>query len=371
MIQLGDPVLGVVEKKALTDVIESGWLAMGDRVKNLERAFAKLHGVKDAVAVNSCTSGLHLCLSSLGIKPGDEVLVPSLTFVATVNAILYVGAVPVFVDIKDIHSPHISIADAETKMSSRVRAVIIMHYAGYIVNIEAWRKFADNNNLMLIEDAAHAPGVGKVGRLSDNSVFSFFSNKNMTTAEGGMVLGNNPSVIKRIRYQRSHGMTTGTLDRQKGHAYSYDVIMLGYNYRLDELRAAMGIVQLKRLPQWNKQRYVLTDLYRQKITEHIPELIIPFDENYDTAAHLMPILLPADVDRENIMYQLRDAGIQSSIHYPPVHKFSYYLNRFPDTSLPKTELFSDRELTLPLHPSLSENDVYRVVKTLKEAISKS
>lgn len=369
MINLMDPVLGDEEKNALSEVIDSGWLTMGDRVRNLERAFAVLHGVEDAVAVNSCTSGLHLCLSSLNIGPGDKVLVPSLTFVATVNAVLYVGADPVFVDIDDIMYPHISIADAEAKCSKKIKAVIIMHYAGYVADLHAWRKFSDDHNLMLIEDAAHAPGAEKVGRLSNASAFSFFTNKNMTTAEGGMVIGYDPSVLQRIRYQRSHGMTTGTLDRQRGHAHAYDVIMLGYNYRMDELRAAIGMVQLARLKQWNKQRHELTKFYRKSLADHIPDIIIPFNETYRTVAHLMPILLPENVDRKNIMCQLRDAGIQSSIHYPPAHLFSFYAKRFPNLSLPKTEEFSARELTLPLHPSLKEDDINKVVKALKIAIT--
>lgn len=368
MINLGDPVLGDEEKNALIDVIDSGWLTMGDRVKDFEHAFAKMHGVEDAVAVNSCTSGLHLCLTSLGIGRGDKVLVPSLTFVATVNAVLYAGATPVFVDIESILSPHISIGDAQAKCSSEVKAVIIMHYGGYVADIPAWRKFADNNNLLFIEDAAHAPAIGKVGQLSDASAFSFFTNKNMTTGEGGMVLSRDSSILERVRYQRSHGMTSGTLDRQRGHAYSYDVIMLGYNYRMDELRAAMGMVQLSRLQQWNKQRNELINLYRQSLAAHIPEVIIPFNATHETAAHIMPILLPSDADREKIMGFLRNAGVQSSIHYPPVHLFSYYASRFSGISLPKTEQFCSRELTLPLHPSLNEDNVEAVVKTLNKAI---
>lgn len=369
MISLADPILGKEEKKVLCDVINSGWLTMGDRVKAFERAFAGLHGVDYAVAVNSCTAGLHLCLSSLGIGPGDEVLIPSLTFVATVNAVLYVGAIPVFVDIENIESPHISLKDAKEKFSSRVKAVIIMHYAGYVVNLRAWRAFADSNKILLIEDAAHAPAVGEVGRWSNASVFSFFTNKNMTTAEGGMVLARDPAVLDVIRSLRSHGMTTGTLDRARGHAYSYDVTMLGYNYRMDELRAAMGLVQLARLPQWNKQRRELSSFYHQSLTDNIPEIIIPFESSKETAAHLMPILLPEGVNRQSIMEKLRNDGIQTSIHYPPVHQFSYYRERFPGVKLPKTEDFCDRELTLPLHPSLRKNDVKRVVKSLQKVIS--
>lgn len=369
MISLADPILGEEEKNVLCDVINSGWLTMGDRVKAFEQAFAELHGVEYAVAINSCTAGLHLCLSALGIGPGDEVLVPSLTFVATVNAILYVGATPVFVDIEGISSPHISKLDAEAKCSSRVKAIIVMHYAGYIVNLHEWRIFADVHKIKLIEDAAHAPAVGEVGRLSDASVFSFFSNKNMTTAEGGMVIVRDSLSLEHIRHQRSHGMTTGTLDRQRGHAYSYDVTMLGYNYRMDELHAAMGLVQLTRLPEWNKRRRELTNLYRQILNNNIPEVIIPFNRANETAAHLMPILLPEGTNKQSIMEKLRNNCIQTSIHYPPVHKFSFYRDRFSDVKLSKTEEFCDRELTLPLHPSLCEKDLKRVVKSLQKAIS--
>jgi dTDP-4-amino-4,6-dideoxygalactose transaminase len=367
-ILLSSPQLGEEEKQALCEVIDSGWITMGETVAAFERAFAVLHGVNNAVAVNSGTAALHLSLRALNIGPGDEVMVPSLTFVATVNAVLYVGATPVFVDIQGVDIPNISLEDAQEKCTPRTKAVIVMHYGGYLVDLAAWRSFSDAKGLILIEDAAHAPAVGAVGRWSDASAFSFFSNKNMCTAEGGMVIAPNASVLQRIRLLRAHGMTTDTLTRHRGHAYSYDVTMLGYNYRMDELRAAMGLVQLARLPQWNKRRYELTNCYRQNLTVHIPEVAIPFDQTHETAAHLMPVLLPVGINRQKIMGHLRDAGIQSSIHYPPIHHFSYYLEMSPHVMLPKTEEFCARELTLPLHPSLTESDVERVVESLRRAI---
>lgn len=367
-ILLSSPQLGEKEKQALCGVIDSGWLTMGETVATFERAFAELHGVNNALAVSSCTAALHLSLIALNIGPGDEVMVPSLSFVATANAILYVGAKPVFVDIEGLEIPHISLDDAKAKYTPRTKAVIVMHYGGYLVDLEAWRSFSDVNGLRLIEDAAHAPAVGAVGRLSDASAFSFFSNKNMTTAEGGVVISRDASVLERLRHLRSHAMTTDTLVRHRGHAYSYDVTMLGYNYRMDELRAAMGLVQLAHLPHWNKRRYELTSLYRQALAAYIPEVVIPFDDTHETAAHLMPILLPPGMNREKIMNHLRDAGIQSSIHYPSIHRFSYYVEKFPAVTLPKTEEFCARELTLPLHPSLTGNDVERVVKSLRKAI---
>lgn len=368
-IMLADPVLGEAEKRALESVIDSNWLTMGPRVAEFERAFAAAHGVETAVAVNSCTSGLHLSLLALGIGPGDEVLVPSLTFVASVNVVLYVGAKPVFVDIESLERPNISIADAERKCTDRTKAVIVVHYGGYLVDLPAWRSFADERGIMLIEDAAHAPGVGAVGRYGDAAAFSFFTNKNMTTAEGGMVFARQESVIEKVRRLRAHGMTTDTLQRDRGHAFSYDVTMLGYNYRLDELRAAIGLVQLSHLPIWNARRRELSGYYRRRFAEDLPAVSVPFQQGHETAAHLLPILLREGEDRGKVMERLRQAGIQSSIHYPPVHLFNYYQKQFPGISLPQTERFFRREITLPLHPTLTEDDVDIVVGAVQNAVT--
>jgi len=369
MIALGDPVLGEDEKRALCSVIDSNWITMGDRVAAFEQAFAELHEAEAAVAVSSCTAGLHLSLKALGLGPGDEVLVPSLTFVATVNAILYVGATPVFVDIENVDLPHMSLADATTMCTPKTKAVLVMHYGGYIVDLPKWRSFADERQLLLIEDAAHAPGLDGVGKWSDAAVFSFFANKNMTTAEGGMVLARDSSVRDHVRHMRAHGMTTGTLDRHRGHAYTYDVTMLGYNYRMDELRAALGLVQLSQLTKWNSRRRELKDYYRRSLAKLAPEIAIPFTQQHKTAAHLMPILLGKDVDRGTFMQRLRNAGIQCSIHYPPVHLFTYYQEHFPGSSLSQTEQFFNREVTLPLHAALKETDIDSIVSAIQEAIN--
>lgn len=367
MIALSEPILGEDEKRALCEVIDSRWLTMGDRVAAFEKTFAKMHGVDEAVAVNSCTAALHLSLKALDIGPGDEVMVPSLTFVATANAVLYVGGSPVFLDIQSLEKPLISMEDAESKCTSKTKAVIVMHYGGYVADLEAWRSFCDAKQLLLIEDAAHSPAVAAVGRWSDASAFSFFSNKNMSTAEGGMVIARDSSVLQHVRQLRAHGMSTDTLTRHRGHAYSYDVTMLGYNYRMDELRAAVGLAQLPRLPSWNRKRQALSNLYRQMMADRIPEAMIPFDQDQETSAHLMPVLLPRGAERKNVMDQLRKDGIQTSIHYPPVHHFSYYQQNFPGIHLPKTEEFCGRELSLPLHPGMTQKDVIQVVETFRRA----
>lgn len=369
MLALADPILGELEKQAVLEVLESKWLTMGEKVKIFEQNFAALHQVPQAIAVNSCTAGLHIGLAALGIGPGDEVLVPSLTFVATINAVLYVGATPVFVDIESLTEPHISLAQAKAHCTPKTKAVIIMHYGGYVMDIPAWRAFADERGLYLLEDVAHAPGAPGVGLLSDVSVFSFFSNKNMTTAEGGMVIALDEAVGNRVRALRTHGMTTTTLDRHKGHAYSYDVTMLGFNYRLDELRAAIGIVQLGFLPTWNQKRVQLSAQYRTLLAQQCPSITIPFTATSPTVGHLMPVLLPSGVTRPKVMDQLRAEQIQSSIHYPPAHHFSWYQTHYPSVSLPLTEQFSATELSLPLHPGMTEQDVSRVVATLATIVA--
>lgn len=368
MISLAMPLFDEEEKKALCSVIDSGWVTNGEKVIAFEQAFAEAHGVNEAVAVTNATAGLHLCLAGLGIGQGDYVLVPSLTFVATVNAILYVGAIPVFVDIESLNCPHISLEDARRKLTSRVKAVIVMHYAGYSVDLARWREFADVYGLFFIEDAAHAPGLKDVAQFSDAAAFSFFGNKNMTTGEGGMVTALNPEMVSRIRTMRSHGMTTSTLDRHLGHAYQYDVAMLGFNYRMDELRAAVGLCQLAKLEKWNAKRRELTLIYRDLFQRHCPEVSIPFTNTHETVAHLFPVLLPDATMRNTVMVKLREVDIQSSIHYLPVHHFSYYREKFPGIHLAVTEDYCSRVVTLPLYPDLHKQDLELIVSAVKAAI---
>ena len=190
----------------------------------------------------------------------------------------------------------------------------------------------------------------------------------MSTAEGGMLLTRDRSKVNHVRQLRTHGMSTDTLKRHKGYAHTYQVNMLGFNYRMDELRAAIGLVQLAHLKGWNQKRYELSVIYRQLICTYFDEVLIPFNSGHQTAAHLLPVLLPDQVSREKVILFLRNKGIQSSIHYPPIHKFTYYKKNFSGIRLPKTEAFCKRELSLPLHPALSEEDIVSVVTVLKHAI---
>ena len=369
MLLVSSPTLGTEEKTALADVIDSGWITMGSRVRRFEEAFAAMHGAADAVAVNSCTAALHLILLSLGIGPGDEVLVPSLTFTASVNAILYVGAKPVFVDIESLDHPILSLADAEEKCTARTRAAIVVHYAGYVANAAAWQDLAARRNFTLVEDAAHAAGAEGVGRLGAASAFSFYGNKNMTTGEGGMVLAADPEHLARMRLCRGHGLTSGTFERRTASVPSYDVVALGFNYRLDDMRAAIGLSQLARLPAWNERRRALTQLYFACLDRHAPMVGLPFRDLVDapdagSAHHIMPVVLPEEAERERVAAALSAADIQTSNHYPPVHTLSYYRATLEPVELPVTEAFARRQLTLPLHPAMTDEDVGRVSRTL-------
>ena len=365
LIELAAPCLGEPEKQALCAVIDDGWITMGPRVRRFEEAFATLHGVDEAIAVNSATAALALCLSMFDIGPGDEVLVPSLTFVATSNVVIHAGATPVFVDIESPATPHISLSDAATKVTPRTRAVMLVHYAGYLIDLRPWRELADAHGLLLFEDAAHAAGLaGAIGLLSDAAAFSFFTNKNMTTAEGGMLIVRDAQRRQRARLLRAHGMTALTLERTRGAAVGYDVLDCGFNFRMDEFRAALGLAQIERLSEWNASRRALTRHYRQTLARLAPDVQAPFDADHSTSAHIMPVLLPPETNRGQVMQGMRDAGIQTSVHYPPIHRFEFYRRTLPTISLPRTETFCDTELTLPLHPRLTPEDVERVVATL-------
>jgi dTDP-4-amino-4,6-dideoxygalactose transaminase len=369
MIELGAPVLGEAEKQALVAVVDDRWLTMGGRVRGFERAFADLHRVDDAVAVGSATAALQLILAAFDIGAGAEVLVPSMTFVATASVVVHAGATPVFVDVEAADRPHMCLDDARRRITPRTRAITVMHYGGYAVDLPAWRRLADEHGLFLFEDAAHVAGLaGATATVSDAAAFSFFTNKNMTTAEGGMVVVADEARRQRVRLLRSHGMTTSTLDRDRGRAVGYDVVECGFNFRMDELRGALGLVQIERLPEWNRARTELMARYRTRLATEVPGVGTLFGADHPTSGHIMPVVLPQRCDRPAIMATMRAAGVQTSVHYPAVHQFAYYRDRFGEVTLPHTECFSRRELTLPLHPALGVADVDRVVAALGEAL---
>ena len=372
-IPLSDIDFGLEEELAVLDVVRSRWLTMGAVTGRLEQEFADFVRVKHAIAVNSATAALHLACVAAGLGPGDEVILPSLTFVATANAVRYTGATPVFADVEGEGSLNISPRTIEACLTSRTRAILVMHYGGYPCDMPAILKLAQEHGLVVVEDAAHAVGSEldgcMLGAWGAMGCFSFFSNKNMTTGEGGMLVTDDDALAERLRVLRSHGMTSLTWDRHKGHAWSYDVVELGYNYRLDEMRAALGRVQLKKLKHNNQIRRERTALYHRLLAGRCPSVGTPFREHTGiSACHLLPVLLPYGTRREAVMENMKSRGIQTSIHYPPIHQFSAYRAVVAGYDLKCTEDLAARELTLPLYPGMSEADVECVVEGLRDSL---
>ena len=375
-IPLSDIDFGPEEKAAVDNVLQSRWLTMGSVTQEFEQAFAAYVGAKYAIAVTNATAALHLSCVVAGLGPGDEAVVPSLTFVATANAVRYTGATPVFADIVSEQDLNISYRSIEKVITERTRAILVVHYGGYACDMPSIMELAREHNLRVVEDAAHAVGSElegrKLGTWGDIGCFSFFSNKNMTTGEGGMLVTDNEAYSQRLHLLRSHGMTTLTWDRHKGHAWTYDVVDMGYNYRIDEIRAALGLAQLKKLALNNERRRHLTQIYRDALQELAPHVSVPFAAHAGiSAAHLMPVLLPAGINKLNFMENMKSLGIQTSVHYPPIHTFTAYDGGRSKHSLPITEDAAAREVTLPLFPTLSDEDVIAVAQAVAEALDRS
>lgn len=374
-IPLSDIDFGEEEAVAVQEVIKSRWLTMGAVTQKFEEEFAAYVNSKHAIAVTNATAALHLACLAAGLGPGDEAVVPSLTFVATANAVRYTGAVPVFGDVESEDWLNLSAESVEACLTPRTRAILVVHYGGYPCDIPSIMKLARERGLTVIEDAAHAIGSElngkKLGNWGDIGCYSFFSNKNMTTGEGGMLTTNDEALANRLRLLRSHGMTSLSWDRYKGHAWSYDVVDLGYNYRIDEIRSALGRVQLAKLERNNARRRDLTKLYHELLEEWIPEATVPFQSGRGlSACHLLPILLPKGIDRSLFMEKMRSQGVQTSIHYPPVHDFQIYRSDATKerVALPLTEEIASRQITLPLYPAMTDGDVHEVIEAVRESL---
>ena len=370
-VPLADVRLGPEEESAVLDVLRSGWLTMGGVTQAFEQEFAAFVGAKHAFAVTNATAALHLACMAVGLGEGDEVIVPSLTFVATANAVRYTGANVVFADIESEDWLCICPRSIEEKINERTRAIVVMHYAGFACDMPEILRVAKKYHLAVIEDAAHAVGAsldGKpLGTWGDVGCYSFFGNKNMTTAEGGVLVTDDDRLADKVRILRSHGMTTLTWDRHQGHASTYDVVDLGYNYRIDEIRAALGREQLKKLPAGNVRREVLVERYREELAERLPALGLPFSEKRGLSSqHIFPVLLPEGVDRQSFREALKADGIQTSFHYPPVHHFRIY--RQEGEALWMTENAARRQVTQPLFPGMTDAQQNLVIESVVKAL---
>jgi dTDP-4-amino-4,6-dideoxygalactose transaminase len=375
-IPLSDLDYGSEEATAVQRVIATKWLSMGPEVHAFEQEFAAMQEAKHALAVSSATAGLHLALLAVGVGPGDEVIQPALNFVATANMTVAVGATPVFADICALDEPTIDPSEVERLISPRTKAVVVMHYGGSLCRMAELTELCAAHGIAIVEDACHAVGVAyhdarnrwpngvMAGSIGDISAFSFFSNKNIASGEGGMVVTNRADLAERVRLLRSHGMTTLTWDRHKGHAASYDVVNAGYNYRLDELHAALGRAQLGKLERNNQHRRDLLVSYR-KAVQSLGGWTMPFANTIEySSGHLMVIVAPDPEIREKAVQALRQSGIQSSMHYPCIADFTGFAGG-SNESLELTRQFTSRAITLPLYPTLNPDRINDIVDVLR------
>jgi len=375
VIPLFDLRLEESDVQAVASTLRSGWLTMGPRTEEFERAFAAHLGVNHVVALSNGTAALHLAYLAAGVGPGSEVIVPSFTFVATANAAVYCGATPVFADIVDPARPVIDPLEVQRLIGPRTRAVVAVHFAGYAAAVDELAEICTARGVSLIEDAAHAPtatlGGQQLGTFGLAGAFSLFSNKVLSVGEGGMLATNDPDVAARVASLRSHAMSSGTWSRHQGHSDSYDVVDIGFNYRMDEPRAALALARLSRLETEVRRRRELISMYRERLRD-VPGVQPCFEDGdvATTAGYVMPVMLD-DPDRRALLRQaMRERhDVQTSVLYPAIHHFSAYRKRQPGLRLPRTEVASARELTLPLFAHMTEKQQEQVVAALTSCLA--
>jgi dTDP-4-amino-4,6-dideoxygalactose transaminase len=376
LIPLFDIRLGDEHVDAVAATLRSGWLTMGPRTEELEAAFAEQLGVEHAVAMSSCTAALHIAMLAAGIGPGDEVIVPAITFVATAAAVRYCGGTPVIADVVGPHDLGIDPADVEARITERTRAVCAVHYAGYAADVSALRSLCDQHGLVLIEDCAHSPSATaagserKLGGFGLAGTFSFFSNKVISCGEGGMLSTDDAEVAAFARSRRSHAMTSGSWDRHRGHAAAYDVVGLGFNYRLDEPRAALLLARLPGLEADIAERRRLVRRYRDQLGG-LDGVTVPYtdDDVERSSCYVMPVLVDEPELRDPLRGLLLDEHrVQTSVLYPAIHEFSAY-RELASRGLARSERVARCELTLPLFPHLTEAEQDRVLAGLEQSLA--
>jgi perosamine synthetase len=361
--------------RAVVSALRSGWLTTGPQVPAFERAVAAAVGAPHAVAVSSGTAALHAAAFAAGIGPGDEVVVPALTFAASANAVLYEGGVPVFADVRR-DTLCVDPADAAARITARTRAVVAVDYAGQPADLDEIGALARERGLTLIEDAAHALGAEyhgrRVGALADLTTFSFHPVKHVTTGEGGTVTTASAELVARLRRFRNHGLEIGFGERdERGDEYS-PMVELGYNYRLTDLACALGLSQLGKLDQFLKRRAELAQRYRTELHGQ-PGLVLPavaLDVRH--AWHIFPVLLEIErlaADRRTILAALRAENIAAAVHYVPVYWHPYYQALgYRRGICPRAEWAFERLLTLPLYPAMTDSDVDDVLAAVRKVL---
>jgi len=373
MLPYGRQSISEEDIQAVADVLRSDWLTTGPKVPEFERRFAAFVGAAEAVAVCNGTAALHAAMYGCGIGPGDEVIVPAMTFAATANAVLYQGGTPVFCDVNP-ENLLIDLSDVEAKITPRTRAIAAVDYTGHSCDYDALRRIAEVHQLYLIDDACHAIGGTykgrKVGSLADLNTFSFHPVKHLTTGEGGMITTDNPAFAARMRNFRNHGITTDHRQREQAGSWAYDMVDLGYNYRITDFQCALGISQMERLPRSVLHRQQVAKRYDEAFTG--VEQLAPLKRAHDVshAYHLYVIQLHLEritVDRAKVFRDLREEGIGVNVHYRPVHLHPYYRDRFGTGPgmCPVAEKAYERILSLPMFASMTDEDIDHVVRSVR------
>jgi len=359
--------------QAVVKVLESDWLTTGPMVERFEQAVAEFCTARHGVAVSSGTAALHGAMRAIGIGPGDEVIVPAITFAATANAVVFQGGTPVFADVEP-DTLLVDPADVERKITGRTRAVIGVDYAGQPCDYDALREIADRHGLFLVADGCHSLGARykgrNVGALADLTVFSFHPVKHITTGEGGMVVTDDDEKAAAMRRFRNHGIDTDHRQREADNTWEYAMVELGMNYRLTDIQCALGLSQLAKLPIWLERRRRLAGSYDALLRE--AEAVLPLARRPEAehAYHLYVVRLADGEARRRAFAHLRQQGIGANVHYLPVYLHPFYRDRFQTGPglCPNAESAYETILTLPLHPGMEEEEVGRVVGTLKEVL---
>jgi len=378
MIPYGRQSVDDEDIQFVVEVLRSDWLTTGPMVEKFEQAVADFVGSEYAVAVSSGTAGLHAAMAAVGINTGDEVIVPTMTFAATANAVVFQGGRPVFVDVLP-NTLLIDPSEVEAKITSRTKAIVTVDYAGQPCDYDALRAISDKHRLTLIADACHSLGAEykgrKVGTLADLTVFSFHPVKHITTGEGGMIVTDNREYAEKMRRFRNHGISTDHRQRSGNGTWFYEMTDLGYNYRLTDFQCALGLSQLQKLPAWIERRREIAREYDLAFaTLHA---IKPLDTSADVthAYHLYVVKLEGaqpERSRVAVFEALRKEGIGVNVHYIPVHLHPFYLKRFGTRPgmCPAAEEAYERILSLPIYPTMEDRDVRKVIETVWRVVER-
>lgn len=370
--------VGEEEAQAVADAVRSGWLTMGPRTIQFESDFANYVGCKHALAVSSCTAGLHLALDAIGIQPGDQVIVPTTTFTASAEVVAYTGAVPILADIDPL-TLNLDPQDAERRVTSRCKAIMPVHYGGQPCAMDEIHAIARKHHLHVIEDAAHAlPAQYRgafIGTTSELTVFSFYATKTLTTGEGGMVTTNDERHAERIRLMRLHGIGRDAWKRYSVEgSWYYEVLEAGYKYNMTDIQAAMGLVQLRKADRMSKARERIASRYDEAFGS-MAELEIPtMMTDRKSSWHLYPLRIHCDmlkITRDEFIAALRERGIGTSVHFIPLHLHPYYQRKFgyKTGDLPHSEAEYKRYLSLPIFPTMSDLEIQDVIENVQKIVS--